>query len=206
MLRVRCGVVGNRINARDTYCQIVKQDEAKTFIDNNHIAGWTRASLNLGLFHKNTNDLLSVISFSKNRLGKMRHGAENEIIRFCTKQDNIVIGGLSKLLSHARKEHNINSIMTFADLRFGEGRSYEKVGFMYRSDSQPNYKYFNKRTRTLYCRQHFQKHKLEKLVGGLLSTFDPTLTEKENMSNNGYLRLVDCGNALFTFQERGTLS
>jgi hypothetical protein len=36
----------------------------------------------------------------------------------------------------------------------------------------------------------YQKHKLEKL----LPIFDPLLTEWQNMQNNGYDRIWDCGN------------
>jgi hypothetical protein len=42
----------------------------------------------------------------------------------------------------------------------------------------------------IYSRVNFQKHKLPKL----LKEFDPTQTEWENMINNGYDRIWDCGN------------
>jgi hypothetical protein len=37
------------------------------------------------------------------------------------------------------------------------------------------------------------KNKLEHI----LPTFDETLTEKDNMFNNGYRRIWDCGNLVF---------
>ncbi|MEA3471484.1 MAG: hypothetical protein U9R24_07185, partial [Thermodesulfobacteriota bacterium] len=58
--------------------------------------------------------------------------------------------------------------------------------------SPPNYKYF-KDPRELMDRRKFQKHKLE----GLLEKYDKSLTEVENMKNNGFNRIFDCGNMVF---------
>jgi len=43
----------------------------------------------------------------------------------------------------------------------------------------------------------FQKHKLEKM----LDTFNPNLTEFENMKMNGYDRIWDCGNVKFVWNK-----
>ena len=42
-------------------------------------------------------------------------------------------------------------------------------------------------------RIQFQKHKLK----DKLETFDPNITEWENMKANGYDRIWDCGNMVF---------
>jgi len=49
-------------------------------------------------------------------------------------------------------------------------------------------------------RYQAQKHKLEKL----LETYDPDVSEQENMLNNGYRVMWDCGNKVFSYgkQER----
>jgi len=41
------------------------------------------------------------------------------------------------------------------------------------------------------------KHKLK----DKLALFDPKLTEWENMQNNGYDRIWDCGNLVFKYNE-----
>ena len=38
-----------------------------------------------------------------------------------------------------------------------------------------------------------QKHKIGNLLG---ESFDPNLTETENMEKNGFLKLYDCGNLI----------
>jgi glycyl-tRNA synthetase alpha subunit len=42
-------------------------------------------------------------------------------------------------------------------------------------------------------RYQTQKHKLK----NLLKNFDETMTESENLLNNGFYRLFDCGNLTF---------
>ena len=46
----------------------------------------------------------------------------------------------------------------------------------------------------------FQKKKLE----NLLENFDPNLTEWENMKNNGFDRIWDCGHSKWVFQPSDT--
>ena len=42
------------------------------------------------------------------------------------------------------------------------------------------------------------KHKLK----DKLTNFDPNLTEFENMENNGYFRIYDCGNKVYTYKKK----
>jgi hypothetical protein len=60
-------------------------------------------------------------------------------------------------------------------------------------NSGPNYWYFKKNTIKLQTKAKFQKCKLK----DLLEKFDPGRTEVQNMKNNGYYRIFDCGNAVF---------
>lgn len=71
---------------------------------------------------------------------------------------------------------------------------YEKLGFDFKNESKPNYKYFNNDC-ILESRIKFQKHKLE----SLLPEFDMNKTEWENMKNNGYNRIWDCGNKVYIY-------
>jgi hypothetical protein len=46
-----------------------------------------------------------------------------------TKKYTIVVGGFSKLFNFFIKNYDLDSCLTYADLRFGEGKVYEKSGF-----------------------------------------------------------------------------
>lgn len=91
------------------------------------------------------------------------------------------------------KDINPKSIITYADKRYSNGDVYKKNGFNELKDSKPNYFYFKPNTYELKSRVHFQKHKLKLL----LDNFDENLTETQNMFNNGYRKIYDCGNKVF---------
>lgn len=134
------------------------------------------------------NILVSVIGIGKSRYEKK---TIHELHRFCNKSFTIINGCFSKLLSHARKNINFNSLISYIDCSHYSGNGYEQIGFTFLSYTVPNYKYINKRTNLRITRETAQKHKLNKLLG---NNFNPLLTEYENMINNDYLCLYDACN------------
>jgi hypothetical protein len=169
-----------KIAARKCYTTIINNQQAKEFFNNTHISGHRPAYINIGLYHQN--ELVSCINFNK-------YAQYYEIIRYSTKLNHTVVGGLSKLLSHFISLYKPHKLMTYADRRYGSGDGYLKIGFKHVKTTQPGYVYLNKHTKKCYSRITFQKHKLITL----LNIFDPSITEAENMFNNGYRRLWDAG-------------
>ena len=84
------------------------------------------------------------------------------------------------------------SLVSYADRRWSAGGLYKSLGFEFVGNSPPNYFYTDGDMRM--NRMGFQKHKL----GGILSDFDPSKSEKENMFANGYRIIYDCGNMVFS--------
>ena len=116
---------------------------------------------------------------------------EYEMYRFAVGETPVIgIGG--KLLTYFIEKYNPIKITTFADIRYSGLRAfYEKIGFILAGETPPNYWYFNmSNPYKLVHRFGFQKATLSKK----LESFDPTLTEWENMKLNGYDRIWDCGN------------
>lgn len=173
-----------KIHARKTVCRSIGKTMAETFHENNHISGHTNSSINLGLFHGET--LVSVLSLIKSRFDK---NYQYEISRFSSLQNHVVVGGLSKLFDHFVKIYNPQSCMTYSDLRIGEGKSYEKIGFKYIGETVPNYYYYHKKKGYLEPRMRYQKHKLKSLP-----SYSPEKTEHEIMTDEGYYIVYDCGN------------
>jgi len=173
--------------ARKCVIKNIENDEYREFCNNNHIQGYGMAKVKIGLY--SNNELVQVLSFSKSRFNK-HYDWEN--VRSCTKTNNIVIGGFSKMFKYFRKNYK-GSIITYVDVRYFNGNSYEKVGFELLRHSNPNYFYFYNKSDILESRQKYQKHKLE----SKLEIFDPNRTEIQNMSDNGYSRIFDAGNLVF---------
>ena len=176
-----------RIYARKCTVKEVSSKEAKEFLEKNHLQGSCNSKINLGLFYNNT--LVSLMTFGKPRFNKKY---EWELLRFCNTLNTSVIGGAGKLLSYFIKTYNPSSILSYANLRWSTGNLYEKLGFTLKGTSAPNYFYFNEDF-ILHSRIEFQKHKLK----DKLENFDEKLTESENMYNNGYRKIYDCGNLVY---------
>jgi hypothetical protein len=182
----------NVIYARKTkVCLIEDNKIVRKFLDDNHIQGYTHASTNLGLFLDG--DLVAVMTFAKNRFKK--NSNELELVRFCNKINHRIIGGASKLFKYFNNNHNPNKlkIISFADRRFFGGGLYEKLGFEFEKNTTPSYIYW-KNGKVLH-RMSCQKHKLNKM----LDNFDNNKTEYENMLDNGFRRVWDCGNMKFIY-------
>lgn len=178
----KLGVITNRIFARNCKINNVPSIDAKSFLDSNHIQGFINGK-QLGLYYKDK--LVSIITYGKPRFNKRY---DIEILRFCNELNTVVVGGLSKLLSHIGK----GSIISYADRRYSSGNSYLKCGFTNIGESKPSYYYIEGLRR--YNRINFQKHKL----CDKLNIYDENVTEWENMLNNGYDRIWDCGNYIYT--------
>ena len=179
----------NAVYGRQTEIKELQPSEASTFHNEYHMNSAVGAKVHYGLYKDN--ELLQVCSFGKSRYSK----DEYEIIRYTSKIK--VIGGFAKLLSRFITEHNPETLITFADARYGYGDIYKKNKFEENCLTAPNYFYFHKSNSSkVYSRVMFQKHKLkDKLI-----PFNENLTEYENMKISGYDRVWDCGNYKYTYK------
>jgi very-short-patch-repair endonuclease len=177
--------INKRIYARNCIIKEISNLEANDFLEKYHIQGKCISKIRYGLYLNN--ELVSLMTFGKPRFNKKY---EWELIRYCSKYN--VVGGASKLLNYFEKNNKPKNIVAYADKRWSNGNLYFKLGFNKLSDSSPNYFYF-KNNNKLESRIKFQKHKLR----DKLQVFDESLSEAENMFNNGYRRIWDCGNFVF---------
>ena len=180
--------INNTIGARKCNIKILSNKDSSLFLEENHLQGSCNASIKIGLIYNN--EIVSILTLAKPRFNK---NYDWEIVRFANKINLNVIGGFSKLLKYFRQNYT-GSIITYADKRYSNGDLYRTNGFQELKDSQPNY--FYTRGQELYSRMQFQKHKLEKQ----LKDYDFKLSEAENMFNNGYRRIWDCGNKVFVIK------
>jgi len=176
-----------RLYARNCEIKTVKATKKCEFLKVNHLQGDCPSSVNVGLYHNDV--LVSLMTFGKSRFSKKY---DWELLRFCNGLDISVIGGASRLLKRFRTMKS-GSIVSYADKRRSNGNLYKQLGFVHTHDSKPNYWYF-KNSDKLESRVKYQKHKLSEK----LDDFNPNLSELENMHNNGYHKIYDCGNQVWT--------
>lgn len=179
-----------RIYARNCSIRVISASDANSFLDTNHIQGSCQDSVRYGLFYNS--ECVAVMTFGKARFSK---DYQWELLRYASKRYVNVVGGAGKLLAKFKKDYTPLSIISYSDLRWNTGKLYRSLGFEFSHTSPPNYHY-TKDYIILESRVLYQKHKLK----NKLPLFDEALSEWENMQLNGYDRIWDCGNMVFTWK------
>lgn len=182
------GPADTTIFARMCKIKNLSNNEAKMFFDENHIQGYVNSSVNLGLFLNKK--LVAAMSFSKNRFSNKY---EYEMTRFCSLLNHRIIGGAGKLLKYFEKNFKPRSLVSYADRRWSTGKLYKLLNFKFIKNSEPNYWYIRKNSLKLESRIKYQKHKLK----NILKNFDSKKTEIQNMLDNGFNIIYDCGNKVY---------
>ena len=184
MLRNKLGLSKNKIYGRKTEIKVVKTKDKGLFLDNNHIQGRVGSTVNLGLYYED--ELVSIMTFNKPRLGIGSSFDGYELSRFCNKLDTNVLGGASKLLKHFIKTHQPKEIRSYADRVISNGSLYETLGFELSHVNKPNYWYVIGGWRK--HRFNFRKELLKK------QGFDTeNKTEHQIMLERNIYRIYGCG-------------
>ena len=182
--------LNSKIGARKCTVKLISKQSSDQFLKENHIQGSCASSIRLGLF--DTEDtLVAVMTFGASRFAK---NTDWELLRFCNANNITVVGGASKLFQYFLKMHPMDSIISYADRSFNTGGMYGQLGFTYSHSSAPAY-YYTRDYKSIANRVKFQKHKLK----AVLTNFDNTLSEWDNMKNNGYDRIWDCGTTAWIY-------
>lgn len=183
-----------KIYARKCTTRVISKDEAKTFLDNNHIQGFAGATLYLGLFYNDT--LIAVMDFIEEYKGKWN------LSRFATNIKYNVIGAGGKLFKYFIRNYEYDEIKSFADRRWTTNPNdnlYTKLGFEFDCFTPPDYTYYNPKVEK-YKRFHkfgFRKQTLSKKYGLPL-----TMTETEMIKELGYDRIWDCGLIKYIYKKK----
>lgn len=120
---------GQRIYGRQTVVARIDKKTALAFQEEHHIQAALPGKYRYGLYFQG--DLVSIAIFSGGR--HMRDQAKEyrsfELLRFCHKADNLIIGGLSKLIKAFVADFKPQDIMTYADLDWTQDSSLHTIGF-----------------------------------------------------------------------------
>ena len=152
----------DHVYARNLKFCTVEPNEAKVFLNNNHIQGFVTASYYFGL--KDNDDILRAVLLvrsSKLNARMKRKDGEWEIQRYAT--FGVVSGGFTKLLKNAEKYIlnlglKLTKWISFAACDVSNGNLYENSGFVIDSILRPDYKYVGDFTHWKRVpRERFQK-------------------------------------------------
>lgn len=167
------------------------------FFNKYHIQGNGNGSIHLGLMYRNR--LVAAMEFCKMRPGIGRDTKKDgfELMRYATIANFTIVGGAGKLFKHFIRTYKPNMVISFADRRWSQGDLYFKLGFKCISNKKNiGYSYtknFKRRLHRIGFQSRLLRHKLE--------IYNEKLSEYENMSNNGFYRIYDCGNLKFEWDK-----
>jgi hypothetical protein len=184
MLRNACGTIQYKINARQCTVRELDTNESSAFLNANHIQGRGRSNVKYGLFYKD--ELISVMTFSKSEVSHRSTGWE--INRFATKLNHTVRGGASRLFKQFIINHHPIEVTSYADLRWGDGKVYGSLGFVWVGDSVPNYWY----TKGL---KRYHRYALRKTSADPVDQTEQALRQAE-----GWNIIYDCGHAKWVWK------
>jgi predicted Zn-ribbon and HTH transcriptional regulator len=178
--------VNSKIFARNCTLKEITNSVYRDFVIANHLQGYAPCSYRYGLFYCGV--LVAVMSFSKSRYTKSGF----ELIRFCS--TDTVVGGASKLFKHFIKTVQPDSVVSYANRCYSDGNLYLKLGFTNDTRNDRNTGYWYIKGDVRYHRSTFTKKRL------ISFGEDATLSEREIMKKNGYLKIYDCGNYRFIWR------
>ena len=130
-LLAQLGRTEDRIFARNTKAKRIDAPTAMAFLRHNHLWGSTKAKYYYGLVSTKTGELVAVATFSTKRkiVRNQRTFKSYELIRYCSKRNGTVVGGISKMLKAFVVEHSPDDIVTLVDRDWGPGSGWHKLGF-----------------------------------------------------------------------------
>lgn len=175
-----------RIYARHCSVEIVDKSVAKNFINKYHLQGYAKDFIRLGIYYNN--ELVSIMTFDKPRYNK---NYEWELVRYCSSMN--VVGGADKLFTHFIKMYNPNSIISYCDRSKFSGNTYTKLGFNLKSNAVSKHWYCAK-TKSHYTDNLVRQHGVDRLLG---TSYGKGTSNTDILLNNGYLPVVDVGQASF---------
>lgn len=182
--------IGSKFDARKCAVELLVVTEARAFLDTTHIQGAGAAQMYYGLRHDG--NLVAVASFGKARAASMTGTAESgwEVIRYASV--GRVRGGFGKLFKRFVEDVKPEHVVSYCDLRYGDGKLYAATGFTLDSITPPDYWWVPDGRVERIPRYATQKHKLP--THPVLGKFyAPGKTEAQVCAEAGWSKLFGVG-------------
>lgn len=182
-----------KMYARKLIIKEVDIKETNEFLNTNHLQGTCRGQvIRLGLYTEN-NELIQVMTFGKPRYNK---NYEYELLRLCTDNKYIVIGGANRLFNYFIKLYQPENIISYCDNSKFSGDIYYNLGFELKSYGSPSKHWYN-------GKEHITDNLLrQRGFDQLFNTnYGKGTSNEELMIQHGFVEIYDCGQSIFTYQK-----
>jgi hypothetical protein len=170
----------DRVFARKCSIQVIDYADAVAFYNQHHVFGSVRATVHLGLIH--ATKLVACMSFTQRMTGVW------ELVRYATAET--VAGGASRLLKAFERNYQWTKIISFADLRWSDGKLYRTLGFALEAKLPPDYAY-------VIGNRRVHKFNLRKSSKRFAKYAEQGLSERQMAELEGIPRVYDAGKLRF---------
>lgn len=186
------GVNNNkRVFARKCNITEVLRAEAQTFLETNHIQGFSSGQTYCGLRYQD--ELVAVAVFGTNKSLRADTNT-HELIRYASSR--LVVGGMGKLVNWYYHKYN-KPITTYSDNTKFTGDSYRKIGFKAVKEVKPEYQTVWDSCSIRKSKSCTAKSKLAKIIPNM----DWNKTEHEICLENKIYRVYDAGKVKWVYKD-----
>ena len=181
-----------KIYARKCKIKEISWSEAGKFYDLYHLQSRGKvAKINYGLYYNN--ELISCMSFGKPNFNSK---SEWELLRYAVKFNYSIIGGAKKIFNKFIKEYKPHNIISYCDISKFTGDIYERLGFKLQRYTAPTFDWAN------HCSHYNWKVILDKGPDKILGTnYGKGTSNEEIMIKEGYVKVYNCGNAVYIHEK-----
>lgn len=159
----------------------ISNDEARRFIEKYSLFPYQHSIINLGIFYKNR--LVYVSNF---RYSKYIKSYKWELVNYANTFNFFIKDGLVAIINFFKKNFS-NSLIHYEDRRYQRIMHFNNILRV----TKPSYYYTKNYDR--FNRLDFTKEKQQKLF----ENFDVNLSEIQNMINNKFNIIYDCGKIIY---------
>lgn len=176
----------NYILTDKNYVKLITKESANKFLNENHIHGYFKCDINLGLF--DGNEIISVLSLSKKKLSY-------DIVRFADIINYNIINSLKYFIEYIIKNISNNNINLLLDRTYFKSDEYIQNNFYFKETLKPDFKFFYNKKR--YSKNIYKKSKL------IRKGFDKNKTVTQLTKEKNIFKVYDSGIDVFVLKKNG---
>jgi len=181
--------------ARNLKIKEVSSDDTKEFLVQHHLqASCQNQIIRLGLYEKD--ELIQLMTFGAARYNK---NFEYELLRLCTLDNMLVVGGAEKLFRYFVKNYSPSSIISYCDKSKFRGDVYTRLGMCSSSDYTVSKHWYNIMTHDHITDNLLRQRGFDQLLGKEYGEYGKGTSNEDLMRQAGYIEIYDAGQQVFTW-------
>ena len=187
------GVFDKSFDACDLRCQKIISEDALHFYKENDIDVHKRHLDNSYGFFDGDN-LIAAYSICIN-------DSKAKIVKFATRLHTDIVNIIEQMTQCIFSIEGVNEIEISVDRRWSDGSDFLNAGYRLTSVSEPDFYYVNTNDEE-WVHQPSDKFRKQFVMNVLGKSFDNSKSQEQNLADNGFIRIYDCGQIVLTMSKQ----